>query len=114
MDAFTKAYLKWAIFTSVNEDGHPLDKYYSISDFAPEAIEEAEEDCRIFQEIHAADIQGRNEQAGYDFWLTRNHHGAGFWDGDWPDDAGKRLTEDSHTWGSVDVYVGDDDLLYFQ
>lgn len=23
-------------------------------------------------------------QAGHDFWLTRNGHGAGFWDGDWP------------------------------
>lgn len=23
--------------------------------------------------------------AGHDLWLTRNGHGAGFWDGDWRD-----------------------------
>lgn len=23
------------------------------------------------------------ERIGHDFWLTRNGHGAGFWDGDW-------------------------------
>jgi|TARA_R110000744_G_scaffold366338_1_gene475354 hypothetical protein len=25
------------------------------------------------------------ERIGHDFWLTRNGHGAGFWDGDWND-----------------------------
>ena len=25
------------------------------------------------------------ERIGHDFWLTRNGHGAGFWDGDWDD-----------------------------
>jgi len=33
-------------------------------------------------------------QAGHDFWLTRNGHGAGFWDGDWPE-TGDALTEAS-------------------
>lgn len=31
-------------------------------------------------------------RAGHDFYLTHNGHGAGFWDGDWPE-HGDRLTE---------------------
>ena len=47
----------------------------------------------------------------YDFWLTRNGHGAGFWDGDWGE-VGDKLTELCKPYGSVDVYVGDDGLIY--
>ena len=52
------------------------------------------------------------ERAGHDFWLTRNHHGAGFWDGDWPEDVDEKLTEASHSWGEMDLYVGDDGRVY--
>ena len=40
-------------------------------------------------------------QAGHDFWLTRNGHGAGFWDGDWPK-YGKMFTEISELFGTAD------------
>jgi hypothetical protein len=46
-------------------------------------------------------------QGGHDFWLTRNGHGAGFWDGDWPEEVGKRLTEASKKYGEVYLYVQD-------
>lgn len=38
-------------------------------------------------------------QVAHDFWLTRNRHGAGFWDGDYPDDIGDKLTDLAHTYG---------------
>lgn len=41
-------------------------------------------------------------QAGHDFWLTRNGHGAGFWDGDW-DTLGDVLTKISHSYGETEV-----------
>lgn len=41
------------------------------------------------------------KQAGHDFWLTRNHHGAGFWDGDYPEPEGTELTKLSHSFGEV-------------
>jgi len=65
---------------------------------------------RIMQ--NAADIAGECDRAGHDFWLTRNGHGAGFWDGDWPDDAGGRLTEASKKYGEFNLYVGDDGLIH--
>jgi hypothetical protein len=53
----------------------------------------------------------------HDLWLTRNGHGAGFWDGDYRDretgiDIGQKLTELAKTYSSVDVYVGDDGQIY--
>jgi len=50
-------------------------------------------------------------QLGHDLWLTRNHHGAGFWDrglGKLGDD----LTLLAHSLGESELYVGDDDKLH--
>jgi hypothetical protein len=33
------------------------------------------------------------EQVGHDFWLTRNGHGCGFWNGDYEEEIGEKLTE---------------------
>jgi hypothetical protein len=52
------------------------------------------------------------EQASHDFWLTRNRHGAGFWDRGLPHNLGRMLTEHAHAYGSCDAYAGDDGMLY--
>lgn len=116
MDKFTTAYIEAALWSSTgNSDdsgGRLLDDNYGIEDLAPETLASIIEDCKAFQDAHEEDIEFDLEQAGHDFWLTRNHHGAGFWDGDWPDDVGAILTEASHAYGSVDLYIGDDGLIY--
>lgn len=45
------------------------------------------------------------------FTLTRNHHGAGFWDGDWHAPWGDRLTELARTFPQLETYFDDDDIL---
>ena len=50
--------------------------------------------------------------AGHDFALTRNGHGAGFWDGDWPEPAASELTAAAGREGAVEPYLGDDGLVY--
>lgn len=40
-------------------------------------------------------------QVGHDFWLTRNRHGAGFWDRGKPE--GDRLTELANAYGEDDL-----------
>jgi hypothetical protein len=49
--------------------------------------EQALKDCeKLLQLMTIADIPLSNlERFGHDFWLTRQGHGAGFWDGDWPE-----------------------------
>ena len=44
---------------------------------------------------------------GHDFWLTRNRHGAGFWDRGLGE-LGERLTEACRPYGEVNLYVTDD------
>ena len=39
-------------------------------------------------------------------------HGAGFWDGDWPEPEATKLTDAAEKAGEIHVYVGDDDALY--
>ncbi len=112
LDDFTISYLETALWSSTDENGDPLDDNYGIEDIAPATLAEMVADCAAFQADHAADIAEREEQAGRDFWLTRNHHGAGFWDGDWDEEVGRRLTDASDHYGSVDLYPGDDGLLY--
>lgn len=51
------------------------------------------------------------DYAAHDFILTRNHHGAGFWDGDWQAPWGERLTELAHTFPQLESYFDDDDIL---
>jgi hypothetical protein len=112
MDVFTKQYLETALWAETDDKGNPLDSNYQLCDFAPGVLARAIADCEAFQATNAADIGGRTELAGHDFWLTRNGHGAGFWDGDWPKDAGARLTAASKAFGEISLYVGDDGLIY--
>ena len=116
MDAFTRHYLVTALWSSMDDaddrGGEPLDGNYSLTDIAPQTLARMRADCEAFQRDHAADIAGDLERAGHDFWLTRNRHGAGFWDGDWPDDLGQRLTQAAHAFGEVSLAVGDDGLIH--
>lgn len=116
LDKFTTAYLEAALWSSMDEStpegGEPMDANYSFADLAPETLDRMKTDCAAFQRQHWNDIQDDVERAGHDFWLTRNHHGAGFWDGDWPEGVDEKLTAASHSWGEVDLYVGDDGRIY--
>ena len=51
------------------------------------------------------------EQLGHDLWLTRNRHGAGFWDRGLGE-IGDKLTELAHSYGGVTLYIGDDGKIY--
>jgi hypothetical protein len=123
-DHFLIAYIDAALWSSTDnstlQGGDPLDANYTMADLAPETLETMRADCARFARENAADIAegtaGRDftvdERAGHDFWLTRNRHGAGFWDGDWPEAVGARLTAAAHAFGEVNLYVGDDDKIY--
>lgn len=107
---FHTAYVACAEWASHDDDENPLDGLGL--EWAPASVEGALADCLGFWETNRADIEDRPDQAGHDFWLTRNGHGAGFWDGDWPHEVGKRLTTDAHAYGEVWLYVGDDNLIH--
>lgn len=110
LDEFVTSYIETALWSSVGEDEKPLDDSYDESDVSESALKEFRKDCVAFLRDNAKLIGSKYRAAGHDFWLTRNHHGAGFWDGDWED--GDALTEAAHAFGSVDLYVSDDGKVY--
>ncbi len=117
-DAFTQGYLEAALWSSNDESndqgGDPLDKNYDIDDIAPETLAQMEKDCEAFQLDEMDDILESGLSfalAGHNFWLTRNHHGTGYWDRELGS-IGDRLTEASHAYGSFDLYVGDDGKVH--
>lgn len=112
LDAFTSAYLECALWstTTCDDDGNmseALDENHDIDDLDLESLKAAISDCTAFQEENADDLEGLDgAQAGHDFWLTRNGHGAGFWDRGLGE-LGERLSKASKAYGSVDLYVCD-------
>jgi hypothetical protein len=114
LDSFTLAYIECALWSSTDENGEPLDYDYTIDDISKECMEEIMQDCESFKEIYnylLTESGQSDEQNGHDFWLTRNHHGVGFWDRGLGD-IGKELTIAAQACGSVDLYVGDDGKIY--
>lgn len=111
LDEFTQAYVECALFSTNDESdpsgGEPLDDNYGPEDIDPETLTKMVTDCRRFQAECCKDIGIHLSRAGHDFWLTRNGHGAGFWDDDWPKPAAWRLTEASDRFGEFNLYVGD-------
>jgi hypothetical protein len=124
---FLRAYIVCALWSSTGPEEEPyacesLDDIFSADDLAPECLESMRADCDDFIASNEADLiayclEMRSEQwsgeerAGHDFWLTRNGHGAGFWDRGLGD-LGERLADAASVYGGVDLYPGDDGLIY--
>jgi hypothetical protein len=117
LNAFQRGFLTAALWSSTDESddsgGEPLDKNYSIEDIAPETLASLLKDCDDFCEENAELLAraGDDEQNGHDFWLTRNGHGAGFWDRGYGA-VGDKLSDACKRYGSVDLYVGDDGMIH--
>jgi len=116
LETMLDAYVTCALWSTMDESdesgGEPMDRNYSESDIHEGTMARMRGDCEAFLSANRDDIGDRFAEAGHDLWLTRNNHGAGFWDGDWPRDAGERLTQAAHKMGEVDLYVGDDGVIY--
>lgn len=115
LDDFTKGYFEAMEWTDCNEDHEDMADGVA---FSPELIAKVKEDCADFQTSNAelltryCEVTGRDmNSAGVDFWLTRNGHGAGFWDRG-NDRCLTELTRNSKPYGSFELYVGDDSLIY--
>lgn len=105
LDDFTRQYLATALWSAIGPDDEPLDRKYTLRNLSHRALDRAEKDCKAFYEQNQADLTADGcpplSHAGHDFWLTCNGHGAGFWDGDYPDAIGKRLTDAAHKYGEL-------------
>jgi hypothetical protein len=118
---FLAAYIEAALWSSTTEDGTPLDQldevrafHQNVDALAPATQRKMALDCAEFFMRTMDDLVqvGDPSQHGHDFWLTRNHHGAGFWDRGYPQDIDVRLTDEAHLAGECDLYLGEDHLIH--
>ena len=115
---FTDAYIEAMLWSSTDDNDEPLDENYDVSDIATEFMSKIKRDCKKFlRENYQYIEEDEMKQAGHDFWLTRNGHGAGFWDGDWDyeingKNVGDHLTKEAKKFGEVIPYIGDDGKIY--
>lgn len=86
---------------------------YDTDDIDPDGLKDIIQDCEAFQESNAdlLELAGTEEQNGHDFCLTRNGHGAGFWDRGYGK-VGEELTEQCRPYGTLDCMLGDDEIIY--
>lgn len=115
---FVRAYLECALWSSTIDDedgnlGTPYDSIYAIDDFSNETVAHAIVDCNNFIQANREDLDEVSDtyhvdysQHGHDFWLTRNGHGAGFWDRGYGE-VGDRLSKASKVYGSTYLYIND-------
>lgn len=118
---FVSSYIETALWSSMDSDGTPLDdSKYADAELASETVKRFETDCQRFQAEYAkliaplddSVVRSFPDHIAHDFWLTRNHHGAGFWDGDYPEPVATELTNLAHSFGECDLYIGDDGKIY--
>lgn len=108
LEDFTRGYvecLEWLLSEDIDRD--------SIEGFDSDSMAKIESECAQFVESHAdllrqyVEVTGRDmASAGHDLYLTRNRHGAGFWDrGSHP--CLRELTDSAHAMGETHEYLTD-------
>jgi hypothetical protein len=86
-----------------------LRKKQAVGKLQKEEVKE----CSDFQKLNRVALEGAGDpsQNGHDFFLTRNGHGAGFW-GRGYGEVGDRLSAACKSYGSQDLYLGDDGKIH--
>lgn len=113
-DKIVKHYAIAALWSSTDDQGEPLDSSFDLADISAETWGRMSEDVLRFIKANAELLKQSgqsDEQIGHDFWLTRNGHGAGFWDRGLGE-VGDKLTEACRAFGEVFLYVGDDGQIH--
>lgn len=121
LDAFTQGYIEAMFFTDASDPDDGDLANATFAELAPAALEKIVSDCARFQAENRADldealdtgrINGYDDMgAGRDFWYTRNGHGVGYFDRNLGD-IGDVMDKAASKWGQVDLYRGDDELIY--
>ena len=101
-------YIECALWSSSDDEGDNFD-YYSVDDFDEKSLLKLANEYRDFLDM-ANGLIGESGldmgQVGHDFWLTRNGHGAGFWDRGLGQ-IGRDLTKAAKSFGTQDLYIND-------
>ena len=108
LDPFQLAYVTAMFFTATDDSprDREIRKGATTANLTAKSLAAIKRDCDAFRAKAGALLDGASErQAGHDFWLTREGHGAGFWDRSpdtYPNDPkGEALTALAKQFGEV-------------
>jgi hypothetical protein len=125
MNPTLTALAKTILYTECDDHGVPLDKNYFVEDFDEESLKKLYTDYQQFLSVVEEKItekigdkwnciddfydihQPALNQTEHDYILTRKHHGAGFWDGDWSSEVSQILTDAAQSQPEFDAFVSD-------
>lgn len=117
--------------TSTDDQDCDLDAHFTVYDVDKESLEKLNKEYSQFLEEVGQEItkkigdkwdciddfydihQPAENQTEHDYIMTRNHHGCGFWDGDWSSQVSEILTKAAQKLPEIEVYAGDDKKIYF-
>ena len=105
-ERFFNEYINAMLFYTTDDNDTSLDVNYSINDIDDDSLNRLKNGCVDFVKENWNILMNEDaRQAGHDFWLTRNGHGTGFWDGDYDDKVGDILTESCKLYGEINPYI---------
>jgi hypothetical protein len=107
------SYLETAIWADAEEDDEQM-KSKTIHDFDPQSKDNALKDIQAFVkqagQIAPEELKTYSDkQLGHNLWLSRNGHGAGFFD-----DKNNKLQDIARNMKGKYIYSGDDHNIYIQ
>lgn len=118
LERFTAAYIEALYFIDTGDVEQPP----TDAELAEDTRLDIEADCRSWwrrfgcyvttEQCQAAFSNQAVVQAGHDFHMTRNGHGVGFWESHWPEQYRELLTQGAQKYGTLEIYLGDDGLIY--
>lgn len=125
---FVNGYIDCAVWLAEGNENQSVD----ARDLPEDILHDLANDAIDFFNSNDLDLERCVEKGGYsyergghDFWLTRNRHGAGFWDSHYPAlDGNKdmteliryafdRLTRNSHPYGESFLDVSNEPYVLF-
>lgn len=111
LDEFVNAYIECALWLPVGDDDEPDTSNWTVYTIPSDIRAEIELDCISFIAENLPLLSGLNaRQCGHDFFLTRNGHGAGFWDRGYGE-IGEKLTEACRPYGSQNLSVSGESIF---
>lgn len=109
LEEMCQQYMETALWASTDDNDVPLDTHYQVADIAKDTQKRMRVDCHKFFVENQGLLEEAGwpaDQAGHDFFLTRNRHGTGFWDrDDYPDDIRQGLTKAAQRFGETYLHV---------
>jgi hypothetical protein len=115
LDAIVKGYLDCQLWAGIDTDREDtkLDANYCRHDINPDYVDRVRKELLEVVTAHPLAVRmylnarertgyDRNELFGHDFYLTRERHGAGFWDRGLGE-VGDYLTKIAHSYGCAEL-----------